>query len=1225
MPDLNKLPGLPKLPDLITKSQPVVDPTGIITEPTFAEKQARKFARGNAQAKLDVLREFEEKSLAENALDVLGNAGAELKDIVLGIPLIGFHVAKSGLSAAANPIDTLESITSGEAWDSIKDGALELLEGISDDYKQRYGGLFEGDFEDFSEQLQDKPLSFLLDLGGALSLAGGVARGAGSAVAKRTGSQALQKTGLVLTRAGQVLDPFQIAKGGVTKLGDKLPNLPIVGREARVARHLRKHAQGVSVDELRAVRKQAMDELVDEERLAGQLTTEQLEAIGPHLSGIDIIPDSQLRDNPALKQYLDLTRRVTSDPKNADLFLIPRSTAEKRRLFPSIAKKLRDGEINLSEPMRSRMVQEGFLVADDAATSGFRLRAPSGIENLPDDFMNTARNALGPSDHLEYFPLLDAEKNLNLTDFIGRVGNKFDRPEAGITKSFTGDILGKLLKDKNKSLIANASEVNRMMIVERANEKFIQKLGTKLINLKDPVTGQRLAKPVFQGKMPKNIAGFTNAQDFVDIANAMDNPLSGRSIDDIHKQLLGETKPRLLSRIRRERSIDTNAAEKVLEQQLQLSMADKGFDGFIATNGEFLFADPTRNPFNQLLDDHVVFSPRYLAKAARNQREMAERVAKGLDKGESIEQAAKAAGAELFPEGDKAYNAIREELRAAGKANTDVLDTTLLEGDRLDRFISTIQGGARRNIKLDKELIKKRLAQYKTNVAKLGDGESLAQHMHGYQIPRSLARGINDSIRPNTMSNHFLRQFYDTPLNLWRLSVLNFSPRWHVNNVAGGIALNTAAGVLNPMDYMRAGDLLMYRLSKRFPKAIGAPRALIRKITGLSDDGFERARKLDNLLPPELGLGTFAREENYALDLLQAADTPLDKWRSKILANRVGRNVAKGAQASADFNSLVDRMFRETQFLNLVKGQVRKNKRGLVKRIMSKFYVSDDEIFKTLTNMTDDTRTSLVKKVNEWLPDYQKLLNAEERGVIRRLLPFYSWYKHMFGVAMMMPLKHPKRTVLIRDLANIAKDINDEEFRENGIDPKDIRLAARWLEGAGIVGKGKVGTKFLSLRGVNPFHTILDFADIGNALTPPVRIAIEQIAGVELFSGRPFPRKVVLDKDGQPQLVREDNVIEALGEAAVRQVPIAELSRRLIDPEIKSKSGEVVFRRDRMMEIMKMMGIPMNERNLDDLKQRAHRKRGALIGRGFNNLLKSKRQDPEFAKDVLDFLTQRGQ
>ena len=1237
LPPLPRLGGRrSRLPDSFKRTS-IVDLARQPLGETFAEKQLKKMTRGNADLKLQAVRDASDQSLADSALEVISNAGGELRDIVLGIPLLGFHAAKKGISALVNPIDTYEAITSGEAFEDLQDTVGEFLEAVGDDYRQRYEPLFEGDIEGTLASMKDKPLSYLLDLGGALSLAGGATRAAGGALGRTSASKALKTTGARLSAIGATLDPIAPGIRGLGKAGkfvggkisQRFPKLPLVGAESVATRTARKQGRFALVESYQDAVAQVGNELDEFTTSFGKLTDVEKQALPLHLSRLQV--DDASRLTPEFNKAVNAWEEFIGGDFAREVLGIGSQEARRRAVMPVVLKKFKEGSLNLSDDVLEELTGKGLVRPGNPLTGeAADILNPEGVLDFSEEFFRQAESQLSPKElGATYFPLLDGEIAVKPGEAITRIGKRTKAVTTPFKENFTGTVVNKFLKTKDPGVLADTREVLRRFTNDLTVAKSMENLNRKLLNQVDAATGQPLLKRIFVGgKLPKNISAFDNGADAARALNAMDNVATG-SLDDVYKRATGMSRNDFFAEVKRTapKGISNQAVAKRADDIVVERLRDQGFDGYLVNKqgrgfGQFRFADEALNPFTKV-DDHVVWHPTVMLDAVKKQEALSKKTLELMQSNNkmSLQEAYGSALKDVLPQTRDFYDGVKRELLELGD-DVDIINTELIDKAKSSKFIQDLTRGLKPGLRgeISEKAVRETAEAYNRSTAKFfarkGVKPPTAKQMWAYQIPKASANEIQDLFAP--VGNTFVRNFLDSPLNAWRTAVLNFSPRWHVNNFVGGLMLNTTAGVLNPADYMRAGRLFIHGLGKRFPSVMGPDRSKVARLLGISEKKMAQIKELESFIPNEIHAGTFARAENYTPNLLRAAENPHSKMHAFLNESAIGRKLARAAtgigdfaEASADFNSMVDGFFRNTQFLSQLRGKVRQSAKGPIKKILKSFYATDQELIDAAKAMRPEDMTRIVESVNKWLPNYLKLLSATERRFVRRIAPFYSWYKHMFGVAMMMPLNHPQRTTFISHLARLATDSNEEDFRRAGLDPEHVKLVADYLQSTVILSKDKDKIKTLSLRGINPFTTILEIPNIGAALRPELKAAIEQLTNKDLFTGREFNKTVKIGSDGIPREVYEKNLLDA----AIRNVPQAELIRRMVNPEVTDRAGQVIYKRDRGLEALKFLGANISERNIEQITERAEKRKGNLAGKALRELLK---RDPDKAPELLD-------
>lgn len=117
-----------------------------------------------------------------------------------------------------------------------------------------------------------------------------------------------------------------------------------------------------------------------------------------------------------------------------------------------------------------------------------------------------------------------------------------------------------------------------------------------------------------------------------------------------------------------------------------------------------------------------------------------------------------------------------------------------------------------------------------------------------------------------------------------------------------------------------------------------------------------------------------------------------------------------------------------------------------------------------------------------------------ERSVVRRIVPFYAFQRHMTQLAFRLPIEHPLRTAWTLHLSD-----------QYGQLPEDLQGLPSWMRGVIPFGSTLVGTSNL-----NPFGQAgelpTDLQSIASPLNPLIKMPIENLTGIKTLTGRPFSR-----------------------------------------------------------------------------------------------------------------------
>ena len=248
-----------------------------------------------------------------------------------------------------------------------------------------------------------------------------------------------------------------------------------------------------------------------------------------------------------------------------------------------------------------------------------------------------------------------------------------------------------------------------------------------------------------------------------------------------------------------------------------------------------------------------------------------------------------------------------------------------------------------------------------------------------------------------------IRLFYDRPLDVWRAITLNYRPAWAVNNFIGNALMGLAtygpegaAAYLHVLLATERGDdkvLKLWNYTKRIP-------TLRRKYAGVFQE-----------VAPELhsaGLfGTQTRithpgvyeqrlegfKANPAIRAVGLATRPVTRG---IMA--VGRGITKAEVLLAEDTG------REAAFIREAGGDIAK-----VRAVAKKMGEGNLSLAESLKRLDRGSVERAVQRVNDALGDFNDLSHTE-RALLRRIIPFYSWYKVITKVSgeVRRPLPGPR-------------------------------------------------------------------------------------------------------------------------------------------------------------------------------------------------------------------------
>jgi hypothetical protein len=125
-----------------------------------------------------------------------------------------------------------------------------------------------------------------------------------------------------------------------------------------------------------------------------------------------------------------------------------------------------------------------------------------------------------------------------------------------------------------------------------------------------------------------------------------------------------------------------------------------------------------------------------------------------------------------------------------------------------------------------------------------------------------------------------------------------------------------------------------------------------------------------------------------------------------------------------------------------------------------------------------------VRAVHDAVGDFNDL-SPFERSVVRRAIPFYSWFKVITKVSAKYAARYPARLKMLQAI-------------EQAQDKKGEPALPSWLTGAILLGKPSKGVQALvSTQGINPYETIPQIASggAGSVLNPFATAGVVGLTG----------------------------------------------------------------------------------------------------------------------------------
>ena len=356
--------------------------------------------------------------------------------------------------------------------------------------------------------------------------------------------------------------------------------------------------------------------------------------------------------------------------------------------------------------------------------------------------------------------------------------------------------------------------------------------------------------------------------------------------------------------------------------------------------------------------------------------------------------------------------------------------------------------------------------------AALHDTFSSTSEQRPLMVPTKYAKAVQQEFARTGTATRLL---IDKPMQVWRAAVLKYRPAWLVNNIVGQHMLyflhaGGPAALLRYMQMLRVERGEGYAQNALL-KALRVPALRFKYLHMLDETGAHGARVASTS-------GILGGADRFAYtrrgQFKEARPVPY------AVAAALPRLVKSIGDANARLNQLLaDDLPRGSKFI------VEARRSPALRRVGQEMADSMSPLRKVigpstedlLRNLTDEERLQILRKVNQALGDFNNL-SPLERGKIRRVMPFYSWFKAIGVISKDLVVHHPEKVNLLRNL-EIAANQNP------GIMPRGQMPS--WLQGAIATSAPNQGVQeMLTAVGLNPFQTPVQVgqaaAEIGGRL-----------------------------------------------------------------------------------------------------------------------------------------------
>ena len=338
-----------------------------------------------------------------------------------------------------------------------------------------------------------------------------------------------------------------------------------------------------------------------------------------------------------------------------------------------------------------------------------------------------------------------------------------------------------------------------------------------------------------------------------------------------------------------------------------------------------------------------------------------------------------------------------------------------------------------------------------------------------YQIPKEVA----ETLSFGKGKKGILEQAFDMGTAGFKRKVLGLSPKWFINNRIGNGIMAGLKGV-GIDDYIKA-----LRIDdKQFPKELlsdslyEAEKTIIGRTGGGDNNTFSN-------------LSRFLGGEFIDTSTLKGIDkTKMQLANSLAIPGKVINSITDKMFA---FNQYFEKLERKATYLSNVDKIGRKMMKTTGQNI-----VKQDELMKYIEN-NEPLKAEVLKNVNETLGDYISMTPVERR-VLRKAIPFYSWFRTITRYTLSLAETNPIRADLVNKIATVF-------YEENTNLPEYQQGATKTEFNSNITGKPLL----INYEHSIPFSTFGDTADNPVSLfNPLITRPIEAMTGNRFFMNRPL-------------------------------------------------------------------------------------------------------------------------
>lgn len=344
-------------------------------------------------------------------------------------------------------------------------------------------------------------------------------------------------------------------------------------------------------------------------------------------------------------------------------------------------------------------------------------------------------------------------------------------------------------------------------------------------------------------------------------------------------------------------------------------------------------------------------------------------------------------------------------------------------------------------------------------------------------------KDLRDSLQPPTNP---LARTIDGITQWWNYTNLNLRATRLLNNIVGNTAFAVMQGV-HPFTPRGLSSLI----------AMG--RAMGAKAGVLADAESLRLAKVFDL--PGVRSGGLQSEIS--------AVTGRTGERLLESRNPLARLVGWGGENLARWNQNIESAYRGASlFYELSDNAIGKAKRMLGHADNTMSLGEKIEGFQKMgapVSMKMPEYRSAIKSVNRFFNDYDRT-SPFERTTLRRIFPYYKFFKHSTDLITKYPFEHPIKGQLARVIGAAALRDTKETLEQYGMS-WDRDVAPHQQDSIPVMREndpvtGKPVIWLASTKGANPFSQLSGYLaeQYLQMLNPVVKVAIEQSTGINLFT-----------------------------------------------------------------------------------------------------------------------------